>query len=99
MLLVSGTTWTRLSSRFAMSLLTTIAGRVLRISPPIAGSNATHHTSPRRGGLPRVIGDVASHALDPFGGVPLARFVRRHRPVALGDIPRQHVRPREVVDE
>src|SRR5712691_7916850 len=82
-----------------MSLLTTSAGRVLRISPPIAGSNATHHTSPRRGGLPRVIGDVAGDALDPFRRLALALLVRRHRPVACHQIPRQHMRPRQIAEK
>ena len=35
----------RPNRRFAASLLTITAGRVLRISLPTAGSNATHHKS------------------------------------------------------
>src|SRR5271169_2256039 len=43
-----------------------IAGLVLRISPPIEGSKATHHTSPRRGGLSGLIGGHRPIAFDDF---------------------------------
>src|SRR5205807_8896086 len=99
MLLVSGTTWTRLSSRFARSLLTTTAGRVFRISPPNEGSNATHHTSPRCGGLSGLIGDVRGQVFDPFRSFALALLVGGHRLVAFGQISLQHVRTREIVQK
>src|SRR6266851_2644747 len=99
MLVVNGTTCTRLSSRFETSLLTTIAGLVLRISPPIEGSKATHQTSPRCGGLSGLIGDIAGQAFDPLRGLAFARFIGGHRPIALDDIARQDVWPREIVQE
>jgi len=55
-----------------MSLLTMTAGWVLRISPPIDGSNATHQTSPRCGGLSGLIGDIPGQAFDPLRGIALA---------------------------
>ena len=53
-----------------------IAGLVLRISPPVEGSNATHHTSPRRGGLSGFIGDVAGKGVAAalIGTVPAVVF-------------------------
>jgi len=48
---VRGTTSTRLNALLEMSLLTMTADCVLLISPPMAGSNAIHHTSPRCGSL------------------------------------------------
>src|SRR6266404_5813061 len=85
-LVVNGTTGTRLSSRFETSLLTTLAGLVLRISPPIEGSKATHQTSPRCGCLSGLIGDIAGQVFDPFRGLALARLIGSHRPVTLDDI-------------
>jgi hypothetical protein len=38
---VTGTTCTRFITRFAMSLLTMIAGRVVEISPPVPAANST----------------------------------------------------------
>ena len=46
-LLVSGTTITRLKLRLTELLLATMPERVLQISLPTAGSNSTHHTSSR----------------------------------------------------
>src|SRR5882672_1893261 len=89
----------RLSSRFARSLLTTTAGLVLRISPPREGSNATHHTSPRSGGLSGLIGDVPGQVFNPFGGFALAFLVGGHRPVAFGQVALQYVRTGEVVQK
>src|SRR5271165_5741621 len=75
------------------------AGLVLQISPPIEGSKATHHTSPRRGGLSGLIGDVAGQVLYPFRGFVFALFVGGHRPIAFDDFPRDNVRPRKVIEE
>src|SRR5713226_8367528 len=99
MLVVNGTTCTRLSSRFETSLLTTIAGLVLRISPPIDGSKATHQTSPRCGGLSGLIGNVAGQVFDPLLGFPLVLLVFCHRPVAGGTITLQHVRAGKIVQK
>src|SRR5579864_3106945 len=82
-----------------MSLLTTTAGRVLRISPPIAGSKATHHTSPRCGGLSLLVGDIAGQVLDPFVGLALARLVGRHRAITLDEVAPGDVRARQIVEE
>jgi hypothetical protein len=98
-LLVNGTAWTRLSSRFAKSLLTTTAGRVLRIPPPSEGSYATHHTSPRCGGLSGLIGDVRGQVFNPFRGIALALLVGGHRPIAFGQVARQHMRAGKVVQK
>lgn len=50
---VTGTTCTRFNARLVALLLTTTAGRVLRISPPRAESNTTYQISPR------LVGDIA----------------------------------------
>src|SRR6267143_5140250 len=83
----------------ATSLLTITAGLVLRISPPIEGSKATHHTSPRRGGLSGLIGNIAGQVLHPLRGFALTFFVGGHRPIAFYDLLRDHVRPRKIVEE
>src|ERR1051326_2165719 len=44
----SGTTTTVRRARLRPSAVSTMAGRVLRISEPCVGSKATHQTSPRR---------------------------------------------------
>src|SRR5437660_7966887 len=75
------------------------AGLVLRISPPIEGSKATHHTSPRRGGLSGLIGNVAGQVLYPLRRCALALLVGGHRPIAFYNLPRDHVRPREIIEE
>src|SRR5437868_15090114 len=85
--------------RLAMSLLTITTGLVLRISPPSAASNATHHTSPRRGGSTRLIGHVADPALAPVECLGLARLVRRHIGIAGLDPFRRDARPRPIVEE
>ena len=54
------------------SLLTSAAGCVLRISPPTAGSKATHRTPPR------FIGHVTDQSLGPCQGFGLPGFVGRH---------------------
>ena len=59
MLLVIGTTTTRVKWRLAASLLTITAGRVLRTSLPSVGPNSTHHTSPR------IIGHVPGKCIAP----------------------------------
>src|SRR5690349_10366017 len=80
------------------------AGLVLRISPPIDGSNATHHTSPRRGVLsgfihPEIIGDVAGEIFGPLGGFALTLLVGRHRAIAFRQIACGDVRTREIVQK
>ena len=71
-----GTTRTRDKLRFAASLLTITAGRVLRISLPTLGSNSTHQTSPR------FIGDVVREPADPLGRLGFSHFVSRHLAIA-----------------
>jgi len=61
---------------FAPSLLTMTAGRVFRISPPTAGSNLIHQTSPR------FIGHVSNKILAPLQRLGLALSYRHT--VALG---------------
>src|SRR5215212_5871968 len=99
MLLVSGTTWTRFRARLAASLLTMIAGRVLRISPPRLGSKATHQTSPRRGGSALAIRHVPDQGFGPFLGFGLAHAVGGHRLIAIEQSARGDQRPGQVVDE
>src|SRR5690242_21613298 len=99
MLLVSGTTCTRLRAWFAASLLTMIAGLVLRISPPTAGSNATHQTSPRRGALPGLIGHIAGQVFYPFLRFALVFLVGRHGLVPGEKVAGGHVRPRQIVQK
>ncbi len=92
----------RFSSRLATSLLTMTAGLVLRISPPIDGSTATHQTSPRRGVLsgfirPGVIGYIAGKLFDPLCCLALALLVGRHGAIAFHQIASGDVRAREIV--
>src|ERR1044071_1611834 len=80
------------------------AGLVLRISPPIDWSNATHQTSPRRGVLsgftrPWFIGYVAGEIFDPFGRLALALLLGRHRTIAFRQIASGHMRAREIVQK
>src|SRR3954453_17900944 len=82
-----------------MSLLTITAGRVLRISPPSAASNATHHTSPRCGWSTPLIGHVADQALAPVERLGLARFLRGHIGIAGLKPAGRDMRPREIVEE
>jgi hypothetical protein len=79
------------------SLLTTTEGRVFGISPPIAASNVSHQTSPRRGS-PRV-GHIADQGLAPFDRVPFSLFVCRHGPVTFLQGFVDHVRFGELVQE
>jgi hypothetical protein len=62
-------------------LLTMTPRRALRISPPTAGSNAAHHTSPRR--LSALIGDIACQVLHPLLLLALMLLVRDRRAVNL----------------
>lgn len=68
-------------------------GRVLRISLPTAGSNSTHHTSPR------CIRDVADQAIAPLGRRGLALAVSRHGAVVLVHCRVEHVRTGQVLQE
>src|ERR1019366_7447115 len=76
MLLVMGTTTTRARLRFAASLLRITAGRVLRISLPTAGSNSTHHTSPR------FICRIPGKRVAPLHRLGLAGLICRHGAVS-----------------
>lgn len=78
-LLVNGMTTTRARFRFAASLLTMTAGRVLRNSLPTngSGSNSTHQTSLR------FIGHVFSKSVAPFQRFRFALPVGGHRPVSV----------------
>src|SRR5436309_3095534 len=82
-----------------MSLLTITADRTFRISPPREASNATHHTSPRRGASTRLIGHVADQAFAPFCGFSLACFLSRHFGIAGFESPWRDVGPRQIVEE
>src|SRR4051812_44537179 len=82
-----------------MSLLTITAGRVLRISPPMEESNATHQMSPRRGCSTDVIGDVTDETLAPLEGFRLPRFVGRHGAISLFEALVCHMRTRQIVHE
>src|SRR4051812_48520305 len=85
--------------RLAISLLTITAGRVLRISPSIDGSNAIHQTSPRRGNSAGLIGHVADQALAPRQCFALARFLAGHLGIAgFQPMPRD-MRPRQIVEK
>src|SRR4051794_24230161 len=50
----SGITTTVRRRSFTMLVVRTRQGRVLRISDPSVGSSRTHHSSPRRGVIPRL---------------------------------------------
>jgi hypothetical protein len=80
-----------------VELLTMAAGRVLRISPPSAGSSATHQTSPRGGRLARVVGDIADQVFRPFLRLAFARLVGRHRSVTFDDIANRELNRVQVV--
>src|SRR4051812_33067024 len=69
------------------------AGRRFWISPPIDGSKLTHQTSPR------FIRDVPDRGLRPLVSLSLPAFVRRHCPVGVGQVVRNHVRPDQAFDE
>jgi hypothetical protein len=80
-------------------LATTAADRVLRVLPQIEGSKATHQSSPRRGGLSALIGNVTGKVVDPFLRFAFVFFVRDHRTVALDELARGHMRPRKIIKE
>ena len=69
----------------------------------MAGSSATHHTSPRWGGgllsEARIIGYVACQVLDPFRRLALAFLVGRHGAICLRQFAPGHMRARKVVEE
>jgi hypothetical protein len=71
-LLVSGTTTTRFSARFAALLLITTAGRVFRISLPTVGPKDTHHTSPL------FTGCISNQPFAPLQCFRLSRLVSCH---------------------
>src|SRR4051794_13810627 len=80
----------------------TTAGRVLRISPPIAGSKATHHTSPRCGGgelFRGAMSYVADQTLDPFCCFVFVLLVGGHGAIGRLEIASGHVWACEVVQE
>src|SRR3954471_5537164 len=80
----------------------TTAGRVLRFSPPIAGSKATHHTSPRGGGgqlFAAAMSYVADQALDPFRCFAFVRLVGGHGAIGSLEVASGHVWACEVVQE
>src|SRR5277367_2066037 len=81
-----------------------IAGLVLRTSPPVAASNATHQTSPRRGVSPVIAcGVIARGVTDqgvgPLGGLILADAVRGHGAIARQQGVFRHQRLGEIVEE
>ena len=78
-LLVAGTTCTRLLNWFDVSLLTMTAGRVFLISEPMDGSKFTHQISPR------FMVDVAHKIFRPIQGVALAALILAHGSVALSN--------------
>ena len=82
-----------------MSLLTITAGRVLRISPPIEGSNETHKTSPRCGGLSGFTRYVRGQIVHPLRRRALALLVGSHVPVCLRQFAAGYVRAGQVVQE
>src|SRR6266851_4301921 len=83
-----------------------MTGRVFLASPPIDGSNATHHASPRRGSFssPGLIGDITDQPFAPLSRFALALFVRRHlfhlfhHPAAQRLRPQRRKRPRQAED-
>src|SRR5690242_5667647 len=80
----------------------TTAGRVLRISPPIAGSKATHHTSPRCGDgelFRGAMSYVADQALDPFHCFAFVLLVGGHGAIGGLEVASGHVWACEVVQE
>src|SRR5271166_1833971 len=93
-----------MSGAFAVSLLRITAGRVFRTSPPIASSNDTSQTSPRRGdgssaitaGLVR---DILEQGLAPGFRLRLARLVGSHGGVAVRQILFDDALAGEVVEE
>jgi hypothetical protein len=79
--------------RLEASRLTITAGRVLRISPPMAGSQPTHQTSPR------FIGHVASQVLGPLESLCLAPAIGGHGLVGRIELRIHDMRPRQRVDK
>src|SRR4051812_25406007 len=80
----------------------TTAGRVLRISPPIAGSKATHHTSPRCGDgelFGGAMNYVADQALHPFRCFAFVLLVGGHGAIGGLEIASGYVWTCEVVQE
>src|SRR3989304_9484767 len=75
-LLVRGTTWTRLRNLFDASLLMMTAGRFFLISPPMEGSKLIHQTSRR------FMGYVLEGDLSPLYGLFLPLFVPCHLSVS-----------------
>jgi hypothetical protein len=57
------------------------------------------HLAARCGGLSGLIGDVPGQVFNPFRGIALALLVGGHRLVAFGQVARQHVRSRGVIQK
>src|SRR4051812_35861080 len=85
--------------RLAISLLTTTAGRVLRISPPTDGWNATHQSSPRRGNSAGLIGYIPNQALAPRQRFGLARFLARHVRIGCFQALRRDMGPCQIIEK
>src|SRR3954466_3721342 len=86
-------TTTRERLLLAASLLTMTAGRVLRISLPIEGSNSTHQTSPR------FIAHISGQRIAPFGSFRLAGLIFSHGLVAVIQCGFDDMGPNQVFDE
>src|SRR3989304_5898750 len=83
----------RLRYLFAASLLTMMAGRFLRISPPTEGSKLTHQTSPL------FMGAVPEGCLGPFQRFLLAGLILRHLLVSRLELGSDNMRAHEFLDK
>src|SRR4030042_7141904 len=92
-LLVRGTTWTRLRNLFDASLLTITAGRFFLISPPTEGSKLTHQTSPL------FMRYVLESCLGPIQGFCFSLFVLCHLGVCQFEILTNYVRANQCFNK
>src|SRR3972149_10375015 len=83
----------RLRYLFAASVLTMMAGRFLRISPPMEGLKLTHQTSPL------FMGAVPEGCFGPFQRFFLAGFILRHLLVSRLELRSDNVRAHEFLDK